>query len=49
VQNRFYNGESIVAVIHMTDHDSIWVQETYNKIVTVPWYTTASIGYTRSW
>jgi hypothetical protein len=49
VQNRFYNGESIGAVIHMTDHDSIWIQETYNKIVTIPWYTTASIGYTRSW
>ena len=24
-------------------------QEMFNKIVTVPWYTTASVGYTRSW
>ena len=49
VQNRFYNGESVGAVVHMNDHHSIWIQETFNKIVTVPWYTTASIGYTRSW
>ena len=49
VQNRFYNGESLGLVVHFGNHDSIWIQETYNKIVTVPWYTTASIGYTRSW
>jgi hypothetical protein len=23
--------------------------ETFHKVVTVPWYTTASIGYTRRW
>lgn len=49
VQNRFYDGESLGLVVHFTDHHSIWIQETYNKITTVPWYTTASIGYTRSW
>jgi hypothetical protein len=49
VQNRFYNGESLGAIIHMNDHNSIWVQETYNKILTVPWYTTTSVGYTWSW
>ena len=49
VQNRFYDGESLGAVIHFNDHNSIWIQETFNKIVTVPWYTTTSIGYTRSW
>jgi hypothetical protein len=49
VENLFYNGESLGAVIHINDHNSIWVQETFNKIVTVPWYTTTSIGYTRSW
>lgn len=49
VQNRFYDGESLGAVIHFNDHHAIWLQETYNKIVTFPWYTTASIGYTRSW
>jgi hypothetical protein len=49
VENRFYNGESLGAVVHFNDHNSIWIQETFNKIVTVPWYTTTSIGYTRSW
>ena len=36
-------------IIHFTDHSSIWIQELFNKTGTVPWYTTASIGYTRSW
>jgi hypothetical protein len=49
IQNRFYNGESLGAIIHFNDHNSIWIQETFNKIVTVPWYTTACMGYTRSW
>ena len=49
VQNRFYDGEALGAIIHLNDHNSIWIQEMYNKIVTVPWYTTASAGYTRSW
>lgn len=49
VENRFYNGESFGLIVHLNDHDSIWIQETYNKIPTIPWYTTASIGYTRSW
>jgi len=49
VENRFYDGEALGAIIHFNDRHSIWIQESYNKIVTVPWYTTASIGYTRSW
>lgn len=49
VENRLYDGESLGAIIHFNDHHSIWIQESYNKIVTVPWYTTISIGYTRSW
>ena len=49
VENHFYDGESLGAVIHFNDHNSIWIQETFNKIITVPWYTTTSIGYTRSW
>jgi hypothetical protein len=49
LQNHFYNGESLGAVVHFDDHNSIWIQETFNKIITVPWYTTTSIGYTRSW
>ena len=49
VANRFYDGEAIGLIIHFNDHHSIWIQEMFNKIVSVPWYTTASIGYTRSW
>jgi hypothetical protein len=48
VENRFYDGEALGASIHFNDHNSIWVQETYNKIPTVPWYTTTGIGYTWS-
>ena len=49
IENRFYDGEALGAIVHFNDHHSIWIQESYNKIVTIPWYTTASIGYTRSW
>ena len=49
LQNRFYSGVSLGGVIHFTDHHSIWIQESYNKVVTVPWYTTTSAGYTYSW
>jgi hypothetical protein len=49
LQNHFYNGESLGAVVHFDDRNSIWIQETFNKIISVPWYTTTSIGYTRSW
>ena len=49
VQNRFYDGESLGLIIHFNDHHSIWIQETFYKIVTIPWYTTTSVGYTRSW
>jgi hypothetical protein len=49
VENRFYDGEALGAIIHFNDRHSIWIQESYNKIVSIPWYTTSSIGYTRSW
>jgi hypothetical protein len=49
VENRFYDGEALGSVIHFNDHNSIWIQESYNKIPTVPWYTTTGIGYTWSW
>ena len=49
VENRFYDGEALGAILHLNDHNSIWIQEMFNKIVTIPWYTTSSIGYTRSW
>ena len=49
VENRFYDGEALGAIIHFSAHSSIWIQEMFNKIVTVPWYMTSSIGYTWSW
>jgi len=49
LENRFYDGEALGLIVHFNDRHSIWIQESYNKIATIPWYTTASIGYTRSW
>jgi hypothetical protein len=49
ILNRFDDSESLGAVVHFNMRNSIWIQEMFNKIVTVPWYTTTSIGYTRSW
>ncbi len=49
VENRFYDGEALGLIVHFNDHNSIWIQEMFNKVVTIPWYTTASVGYTRSW
>jgi hypothetical protein len=49
IENRFYTGESLGAIVHFNDHNAIWIQETFNKIVTIPWYLTSSIGYTWSW
>jgi hypothetical protein len=49
VQNRMDTGVSLGAIVHLSFHSSIWVQETYSKVVTVPWYTTTSVGYTYSW
>ena len=49
VQNRLVTSLPLGAIIHCSRQSSIWVQWSYNKVVTVPWYTTASIGYTFSW
>jgi hypothetical protein len=49
VQNRLDSGVSLGAIVHFNNNNSIWLQESYSKVVTVPWYTTASIGYTYSW
>jgi hypothetical protein len=49
LQNRLYSGLSLGAIVHVTRSSSIWIQESYNKVVTIPWYTTSSIGYTYSW
>jgi len=49
VQNRLDSGASLGAIVHFSRSNSIWIQESYNKVVTVPWYTTSCIGYTYSW
>ena len=49
IRNRLDTGLSIGAIVHSSFHSSIWIQESYGKVVTVPWYTTSSIGYTYSW
>ena len=49
VMNRLDSSASLGAIVHFNDHNSIWIQESYSKVVTVPWYTTSSIGYTWSW
>jgi hypothetical protein len=49
VQNRLDSSISLGAIIHLSHHSSIWIQESYGKVVTVPWYITSSIGYTWSW
>jgi hypothetical protein len=49
VQNRLDSGVSLGAIVHFNNNNSIWLQESYNKVVTVPWYTTSCIGYTYSW
>jgi hypothetical protein len=49
VQNRLDSGASIGAILHLSYHSSIWLQESYCKVVTVPWFTTSSLGYTFSW
>ena len=49
LQSHFYNGESLGANVHFNRHNSTWIQEMFNKVIGQPWYTTTSIGYTRSW
>jgi hypothetical protein len=49
VANRLDSGVSLGAITHFSNANSIWIQESYSKVVTVPWYTTTSIGYTYSW
>ena len=49
LENRLDSGVSLGAIIHVNRHSSVWIQESYGKVVTVPWFTTSSIGYTWSW
>jgi hypothetical protein len=48
VHNRFSFNETVGVKFHLNRFNAIWVEETYNKVVTVPWYTVTSIGYTYS-
>jgi hypothetical protein len=48
LQSHLDTGVSLGAIVHLSFHSSIWLQETYSKVVTVPWYTTSSLGYTYS-
>ena len=48
-QNRLASGVLLGAIVHLNNSNSIWPQESYSKVVTVPWYTTSCIGYTYSW
>jgi hypothetical protein len=49
IENRLDSGVSLGAIVHFSRSNSIWIQESYSKVVSVPWYTTTSIGYTYSW
>lgn len=49
VKNRLDSGVSLGAIVHFNNNSSIWIQESYSKVVTVAWYTTSSVGYTYSW
>ena len=48
VQNRLASSAILGAMVRLSPHNSIWIQESYNKVVTVPWYTTSSVGYVYS-
>ena len=49
VQNRFYSGTSLGVNLKVSTHQSIWIQESMNKIATIPVYSSTGIGYTWSW
>jgi hypothetical protein len=49
ILNRLASGVSLGAIVHFSRSNSVWIQESYSKVVTVPWYTTTSAGYTYSW
>ena len=48
VQNRFSTSPGAGLIAHFSRSQSLWLQELYNKVVTVPWYTVSSVGYTYS-
>ena len=48
VQNRFSTSPGGGLIVHFTRSRSLWFQELYNKVDTVPWYTVSSVGFTYS-
>ena len=48
VWNRLASSASIGLMIRVNRHYSLWIQESFNKVVTVPWYTTTSVAYVYS-
>ena len=48
VQNRFSTSPGAGLIVHFTRSRSLWFQELYNKVETVPWYTVSSVGFTYS-
>jgi hypothetical protein len=49
VENRLDSSVSLGAIFHFKRHSSVWIEESYGKVVTVPWFTTSSVGYGWSW
>ena len=47
--NRLDSSASLGAILHLHRHSSVWIQESFCKVVTMPWFTTAAIGYGWSW
>ncbi len=47
--NRLDSSVSLGAIVHFHRHSSVWIQESYGKVVTIPWFTTTAIGYGWSW
>jgi hypothetical protein len=48
VQTRLYLGFGFGAVVHLNNHFSIWVQETWNKVIGFDGYPSTNIGPTYS-
>jgi hypothetical protein len=48
VLNRLASSGALGLMIRVSDRHSFWIQESVNKVVTVPWYTTTSVAYVYS-
>jgi hypothetical protein len=42
--NRLDSSASLGAILHYPRHTSVWIQESFCKVVMMPWFTTAAIG-----